>query len=87
MAKNEEKKEKKEKEAKGANEAKEKPSTGVSTQAPAKPAEGRDFVMKHGQILVGADDLRRTGDIVKRSELTPEEAEKFLARGTIAEQE
>jgi hypothetical protein len=66
-------------------------ASGVVTMDVASPAEtaaspaGGDFVVKSGMLMVvPGESPRRPGEAVKASELTTEEVEKFLARGTIA---
>lgn len=66
-------------------------SSGALTMDAAQPAESAaspasgDFVVKSGMLMVvPGENPRRPGDVVKAAELTSEEAEKFLARGTIA---
>jgi hypothetical protein len=69
-------------------------ASGVVTMDVAQPKEtaaspaGGDFVVKSGMLMVvPSESPRRPGEAVKASELTSDEAEKFLARGTIARAE
>ncbi len=58
-------------------------NTGSPAPEEAKPSKKKTLRVRHGMVMVGRGELRKTGDEIREGDLTKDERERFLADRTL----